>query len=198
LSQKPVSKLIVKIGYARVSTDEQNLDLQIDALLACGCQAIYKETASGGDRDRPELAAMLAIAAPGDTIVIYKIDRLARSLLHLMAIIDALEKRKITIVSICESLDLSNGYGRFVLQILGSVAELERALIRDRTNAGLAAARKRGKIGGRPPALSPFQKARARELAAQGTSIAEIAALFDCNRSTVYRIIKQELRQNYD
>jgi DNA invertase Pin-like site-specific DNA recombinase len=182
-----------KIGYARVSTGEQNLDLQIDALRSYGCQTIYQEMASGGDRDRPELAAMLADANEGDTIVIYKIDRLARSLLHLMEAIESLQRRDITIVSLCESLDLSNGYGRFVLQVLGSVAELERQLIKDRTVAGLAAARKRGRIGGRPRALSPFQTGRAIQLATEGMLVSEIADLLGCHRSTIYRIIKTSI-----
>jgi DNA invertase Pin-like site-specific DNA recombinase len=138
------------IGYARVSTDEQTTDPQIDALKAAGCQTILREHGSGGDRARPELKRALERCGRGDVLVVVRIDRLARSLSHLLEIIETLDARGAGFRSLGDPIDTTSPQGRFTLQILGAVAEFERALIRERTKAGLAAARKAGRVGGNP------------------------------------------------
>jgi DNA invertase Pin-like site-specific DNA recombinase len=138
------------IGYARVSTAEQDLAAQRRALAAAGCVEIVAETASGGDASRPELARLLARLGPGDTLVVARLDRLARSLAHLLAVIAGLEARGARFRSLADPIDTTGPSGTLVLQILGAVAEFERALIRERTRAGLAAARARGRRGGNP------------------------------------------------
>jgi DNA invertase Pin-like site-specific DNA recombinase len=138
------------IGYARVSTAEQDLAAQRRALAAAGCAEIVEETASGGDASRPELARLLARLGPGDTLVVARLDRLARSLAHLLAVIAGLEARGARFRSLADPIDTTGPSGTLVLQILGAVAEFERALIRERTRAGLAAARARGRRGGNP------------------------------------------------
>ncbi|MHA3980806.1 recombinase family protein [Halovulum sp. GXIMD14794] len=138
------------IGYARVSTGEQSLDPQIRELAAAGCTTIHEEYASGGNRARPVLARVLDRIEPGDTLVIVRLDRLARSLAHLLSVIEALDARGAHFRSLGDPVDTASPQGRFTLQILGSVAELERALIRERTQAGLRVARAAGRVGGNP------------------------------------------------
>jgi DNA invertase Pin-like site-specific DNA recombinase len=138
------------LGYARVSTADQELEPQRRALLAAGCVEIVEETASGADRGRPELARLLARLRPGDTLVVVRIDRLARSLAHLLEVIGRLEARGAKFRSLGDPIDTSGPSGTLILQILGAVAEFERALIRERTLAGLAAARAQGRVGGNP------------------------------------------------
>ena len=138
------------IGYARVSTAEQELEPQRRALLAAGCAEIVEETASGADRGRPALSALLARLRPGETLVVVRIDRLARSLAHLLEVMARLEARGAKFRSLGDPIDTSGPSGTLILQILGAVAEFERALIRERTLAGLAAARARGRVGGNP------------------------------------------------
>jgi DNA invertase Pin-like site-specific DNA recombinase len=138
------------IGYARVSSDEQTTDAQIDALNRAGCKTIHREHASGASRARPELKLALDRCMPGDVLVVVRIDRLARSLSHLLEIIEILDARRAGFRSLGDPIDTTSPQGRFTLQILGAVAEFERALIRERTKAGLQAARERGRIGGNP------------------------------------------------
>ncbi len=138
------------IGYARVSTDEQTTDPQLDALRAVGCTTIHREHASGGDRSRPELKRAIERCRARDVLVVVRIDRLARSLAHLLEIIEALDAKRAGFRSLGDPIDTTSPQGRFTLQILGAVAEFERALIRERTKAGLKAARERGRIGGNP------------------------------------------------
>ncbi|PNQ95018.1 DNA invertase (plasmid) [Azospirillum argentinense] len=138
------------IGYARVSTDEQTTDPQIDALKAAGCSTIHREHGSGGDRSRSELKRAIAHCRVGDVLVVVRIDRLARSLAHLLEIIEALDTQGAGFRSLGDPIDTTSPQGRFTLQILGAVAEFERALIRERTKAGLKAAKERGRIGGNP------------------------------------------------
>lgn len=138
------------IGYARVSTGEQTLEPQLIELRAAGCTEIHQEQASGGDRSRPVLARLLDRIGPGDTLVIVRLDRLARSLAHLLSVVETLEARGAHFRSLGDPVDTSSPQGRFTLQILGSVAELERALIRERTQAGLRAAKAEGRVGGNP------------------------------------------------
>jgi DNA invertase Pin-like site-specific DNA recombinase len=166
------------IGYARVSTDEQSTSAQADALRAAGCIDIVEERASGGSRTRPLLARLLARLRGGDTLVVVRIDRLARSLSHLLTAIEDLRARGVHFRSLGDPIDTSSPQGLFTLQVLGAAAEFERALIRERTLAGLAAARARGRIGGNPAlrARDPAARARlarARRAAALSVLIAE-------------------------
>lgn len=141
---------MASIGYARVSTEEQTTEGQIDALKAAGCTTVFTENGSGGDPKRPVLANTIASLRKGDTLVVVRIDRLARSVVHLLEIIDSLQKRGISFRSLSDPIDTTSPQGRFTLQILGSVAEFERALIRERTVAGMAVSRKNGKKAGNP------------------------------------------------
>lgn len=138
------------IGYARVSTEGQSTAAQVEQLRAAGCEVILRENASGGDRDRPELARALATARPGDVLVVAKLDRLARSMLHLLETVEDLDRRGIGFRSLGDPVDTTTPQGRFTLQILAAVGELERALIRERTIAGLEHARSQGRVGGNP------------------------------------------------
>ncbi len=138
------------IGYARVSTEEQNTAAQLDPLRAAGCLEVFEERASGGDPARPVLARALARIGAGDTLVVARIDRLARSLSHLLSVIEALRRKGAHFRSLGDPIDTSSPQGVFTLQVLGAAAEFERALIRERTRAGLAAARARGRVGGNP------------------------------------------------
>jgi DNA invertase Pin-like site-specific DNA recombinase len=141
------------VGYARCSTEDQKLDLQTDALTAAGCEKIFVEKASGGDRGRPQLAKALAYVHDGDVLVVWKLDRLARSITHLIEIIEGLKGRKVGFRSLNDSIDTTTATGSLMFHILASFAEFERAIIRERTLAGLAAAKARGRIGGRPKGL---------------------------------------------
>jgi DNA invertase Pin-like site-specific DNA recombinase len=141
---------MTQIGYARCSTQDQNLDLQTDALKRVGCEKIFTEHASGGDRDRPELAAALAWCRRGDVLVVFKLDRAGRSLIHLLEIVDDLKRRGIGFKAVNDAIDTTTAAGSLMFQIMGAFAEFERSVIRERTMAGLAAARSRGRIGGRP------------------------------------------------
>lgn len=138
------------IGYARVSTTDQKLDAQIHALRAAGCKVIFEEHASGGDRERRELATALKMVRAGDIFVVTKLDRVGRDLLHLIQTIDDLTARGVAFRSLGDSIDTSSASGRLILQVMGAVAEFERALIRDRTLTGLAEARRQGRVGGNP------------------------------------------------
>lgn len=178
------------IGYARVSTWEQNTELQHDALSEAGCIRIFEETASGTRTDRLQLAAALDFARPGDTMVVWRLDRLGRSLKHLMETVTLLEERGIGFRSLHESIDTTTSTGRLVFHIFGALAEFERDLIVDRTKAGLAAARERGSKPGRRPSLSGDQIAVVRRMAAEGrhttTAIAEVVGV---SRATIYRCL---------
>jgi DNA invertase Pin-like site-specific DNA recombinase len=138
------------VGYARVSTEEQGTDPQLDELRAAGCQVVHEEHASGADRSRPVLARLLRDIRPGETLVVVRLDRLARSVSHLLAVIEQLEGKEAHFRSLRDPIDTTTPQGMFSLQVLGAVAQLERALIAERTKAGLRAARARGRIGGNP------------------------------------------------
>ena len=144
----------MKIGYARVSTKDQTVDLQLDALKQAGCERIYQEVASGAKTARPELDRLLVDIRTGDTIVIWKLDRLGRSLKHLVELVGKLAERKIGLLSLNDPVDTTNAQGRLVFNLFASLAEFERELIQERTLAGLSAARARGRVGGRPKGLS--------------------------------------------
>lgn len=177
----------MKIGYARVSTEDQNTDLQVDALTAAGCEKVYTDKASGAKTDRPALAEMLEYARAGDIVVVYKLDRLGRSLAHLIEVVTGLGARGVGFQSITEGIDTSTPAGRLVFNIFGSIAEFERDLIRERTNAGLAAARARGRKGGRPVTMTPEKIHQARALAAGSVPVVEICATLGISRATFYR-----------
>lgn len=178
------------IGYARVSTWDQTTQLQMDALRAEGCQRIFEETASGTRTDRPELARLLDYAREGDTIVVWRLDRLGRSLRHLIDTVAALDDRGVGFRSIHESIDTTTSAGRLVFHIFGALAEFERDLIVDRTKAGLAAARERGSKPGRKPSLSVDQIAVVRQMRADGRHTVEaIAKVVGVSRATIYRAL---------
>ncbi|PIF90277.1 DNA invertase Pin-like site-specific DNA recombinase [Acidovorax sp. 62] len=181
------------IGYARVSTQDQDTALQLDALAKAGCTDIYQEKASGASRrGRQELARCLASLAKGDVLVVYKIDRIARSLFDLLAILRQLETVGATIKSVTEPLDTTNSMGVFVVQILGAVAQLERSMIRERSIAGQIAARARGRLPGRVRALpSDDEAALVAEYAAGGITQAGLATKYGVSTSVVKRAIQR-------
>jgi len=183
---------MARIGYARVSTDDQTLDLQKDALRAAGCIDIYDEYASGARATRPELAAALRTCRQGDVLVVWKLDRLGRSLKHLLEIIEDLQQRGIGFQCLTGvQFDTTTPHGRFALQLFAAMAEYERALIQERVLAGLTAARARGRKGGRRPKLSPEQQRHAVMMAESKIPITEIAKTLQCSRHTVYSALRQ-------
>jgi DNA invertase Pin-like site-specific DNA recombinase len=180
----------MKIGYARVSTQEQDLALQIDALTKEGCEKIFQEKASGAQRDRPELKAALSYMRQGDTLVVWKLDRLARSMKQLIETIESFQDRGIALKSLQDPIDTSSPSGKLVFHIFAALAEFERGVIRERTAAGLRAARERGRIGGRPPALSAkdIQVAKAM-LKDPDITVTAVAHRLNVAASTLYRHI---------
>lgn len=180
------------IGYARVSTTDQKLDLQIDALKAGGCETIYSDKVCGASTQRPELEACLKYLRKGDILVVYKLDRLGRSLKHLLEIIDDLRTRGIGFKSISDGIDTTTNTGRLMFSIMGSFAEFERSLIQERTMAGLQAARDRGKLGGRPAAVTPEIGERINGLRAGGKNADSIAKELNLGRATIYRYLKSK------
>jgi DNA invertase Pin-like site-specific DNA recombinase len=178
----------MRVGYARVSKQEQQSELQIDALQAAGCEKIFVEKASGVQRDRPQLHAALAYMRSGDTFVVWKLDRLARSLPQLIETMAALESKQIAFHSLTETLDTGNVGGKLVFHVFAALAAFERDLIRERTLAGLAAARARGKLGGRPAALSEADLQIAKTLLKDPTiPVSEIAKRLGVSVATLYR-----------
>ncbi len=174
------------IGYARVSTQDQNPQLQLDALTGAGCEQVFHETATGTFRERPELTNCLRTLRKGDAMVVWKLDRLARSLKDLVEIIHDLNQRGIGFRSLTESIDTTNPGGRLVFHIFGALAEFEHSLIRERTMAGLAAARARGRKGGRKPALSPADVRKAAAMLSDPKiTKAEVAKHFGVSRVTL-------------
>ena len=179
------------IGYARVSTSDQTLDLQKDALEKDGCTRIFTDTASGAKAERIGLEEALNYVRAGDTLVVWRLDRLGRSLPHLIETITGLENRKIGFRSITESIDTTTSGGKLVFHIFGALAEFERDIIRERTQAGLTAARARGRKGGRPKAITGRKVAMARELYnSRKHTIDEICRTLNISRATLYRYLK--------
>lgn len=180
----------MRVGYARVSTAEQVTNLQTDALTESGCERIFEETASGAQRDRPELMKAIEFLREGDVLVVWKLDRLARSLRQLIETVEDLQARGIGFVSITEGIDTTSAGGKLVFHIFGALAEFEREMIRERTKAGLKAAKGRGRKLGRPSALSDQQVKMAKSLKAVGDlSSAEIAKQLGVSRATLYRAL---------
>ena len=180
-----------RIGYARVSTDDQNLDLQLDALhRACiADDCLYSDTASGKDAERKELAACLKALREGDTLVVWRLDRLGRSLPDLVRIIGELEKKGVGFESLTEKIETSSAAGKLVFHVFAALAEFERNLIRERTRAGLVAARARGRSGGRRPKLTPQQIKEIKRLMSDPTiPVSQIAERYNVSRTTIYKV----------
>lgn len=178
------------LGYARVSTTDQDAALQIDALEAAGCYRVFVDTASGSLAQRPQLENLLDQLRPGDTLVVWKLDRLGRSIRHLIDQLQDLAARGIGFRSIQETIDTTSPGGRLVFHVFAALAEFERDLIRERTNAGLAAARARGRTGGRPSRLSADQVDTARQLYWAGQmTVTQIGDVLGVSRATVYRAL---------
>lgn len=184
----------MKIGYARVSTKNQNLELQLDALKKAGCEKIYQDIASGAKTERPELNKMIDNLRPGDVLVIWKLDRLGRSLNHLIGLVNSLIEKKIGLQSLNDPIDTTTPQGRLSFNLFASLAEFERDLIRERTQAGLSAARARGRMGGRPKGLP--KKAEATACAAETLykegvlTVDEISAKLGIAKSTLYSYLR--------
>ena len=178
----------MNIGYARVSTEGQNLDAQQDALQAAGTERLFSDKISGSLRQRPELDRLLDQLRAGDVVVVTKYDRLARSLRDLLDIVEVIQARGAGFRSLAEDIDTTTPAGRLVFHVFASIAQFERERIAERTREGLAAARARGRVGGRPPALSAAQKAEVcRMRDDEGRSVADIARLFSVSPQTVRR-----------
>jgi len=181
----------MKIGYARVSTNDQDTQLQIDALKAAGCERIYEEKQSGAKKDRPELQQCLKSLREGDILIVWKLDRLGRSLQHLIELVTDLENRQIGFQSLTENIDTTSPTGKLIFHIFGSLAEFERGLIRERVKAGLAAAKKKGKKFGRPEALNEKDKEMALAMFNGGATKIDIARHFNVTRQTIYSLLKE-------
>ena len=178
----------MKVGYARCSTDGQDHSLQVDALTKAGCDKIFVETASGTNAARPVLAEALEFVRESDSIVVYSLSRLARSVRHLMEVADTLRDRKVGLVSITEAIDTSTPSGRFMFMILAALSQMEVELLRERTSTGLKAARARGRFGGRPKVLDDTKLSVARTLLADDTlTVTEVARQVGCAPATLYR-----------
>ena len=176
------------IGYARVSTDDQSLDSQTDALSVAGAEKVFADRISGSRRARPELDKMLDQLRDGDVVTVTKYDRLARSLKDLLEIVEAIRERGAGFRSLAEDIDTTTPAGRLVFHVFASIAQFERERISERTREGLVSARKRGRVGGRPPALSAAQKKEVRRMRdEEQRAIAEIARLFKVSERTVRR-----------
>jgi DNA invertase Pin-like site-specific DNA recombinase len=180
----------MRIGYARVSTQEQDNQLQITALKENGCELIFQEKASGGRWDRPELHRLLGQLRKGDIVTVWKLDRLSRSLKDLLLTLEKIEEAGADFQSLTESIDTSTAAGRMMMQIVGSFAEFERAMLRERTRNGLEAARQEGRIGGRRPKLTPQQQKEIITFVTSGQKTgADAARLFQVHPSTVVRLL---------
>jgi DNA invertase Pin-like site-specific DNA recombinase len=180
------------IGYARVFTDDQEAQLQLDALAEAGCSRIFTDKASGRATDRPELAAALDYLRPGDTLCVWKLDRFARSLIDLVTMVDTLAARGIgftVLTGALASIDPNTPDGHLMLQVVGAMAEFERSLIKDRTRTGLEAARAQGRTGGRPTVMDADKLAAAQARRAKGESVMAIAKALGVSRATLCRAL---------
>ena len=180
------------IGYARVSTDDQHLDLQNDALMAAGCERIYRDKASGAKAERPGLTRTFEDLRAGDTLVVWRLDRLGRSLKDLLERAEALEQRGVGLKSLQEAIDTNSSGGRLVFHLFGALAEFERNLVRERTHAGLEAARARGRLGGRRKTLDVDQRRHVVELyRSRQHTVKEICQLMGISKPTLYAYVEE-------
>ena len=177
------------MGYARLSTDKQTTALQLDALQKVGCGEIFEDVVTGLSKERPGLSEALASLCPGDTLVIWRLDRLGRSLSDLLELLETLRVGGISLQSLTEAIDTTTATGKLIYSIFGAIAEFERELIRKRVTAGLHAAKRRGERIGRRPALTPSQRALARRLIDDGESPSNVARQLRVRRSTLYRAL---------
>ncbi|WP_175623506.1 recombinase family protein [Chryseobacterium schmidteae] len=185
----------MKIGYIRISTQDQNYNLQEDALNKLGCEMIFKETVSGAKKERPQLKKLLEQIRKGDVVVVYKLDRLGRSLKHLLEIVEVLNSKNVALQSLHDNIDTTTPQGRLFFNISASFAEFEKDLIRERTKAGLEAARERGKKGGRRKGLS--KEAQQKAIIAENyynegiKSVNEIATDLKISKMTLYKYLRE-------
>ncbi len=187
------------IGYARVSTDDQDTAVQVTALKAAGCERIFREKASGGRWDRPELHRLLDQLRKGDVLVVWKLDRLSRSLRDVLTIMERLGEAGAGFRSLTEAIDTTTPAGRMMMQMVGAFAEFERAMLKERTKAGLDAAREEGRIGGRRPKLSAQQQAEIKRMVSKGEkTAADAARLFKIHPATVSRLLARETRSKIE
>lgn len=177
----------MQYGYARVSTFDQNLELQLEALRSSGCDRIFEDKISGAKSKRPGLDKLIKALRPGDTVVVWKLDRMGRSLIHLVELLNFFLSNDIEFISITEGIKISTSIGRFAYTMLSAAAELERENIIERTRAGLAVARANGRIGGRRSKLAPEQWEQAGRLLAQGVPRKQVALIYDVALSTLYK-----------
>ena len=180
------------IGYARVSTAEQDTALQTDALRKAGCEKVFEDVVSGAKVDRPGLAAALGYLRDGDVLVVWRLDRLGRSLPHLIVTVGALDARGVGFRSLTESIDTTTSGGRLIFHVFGALGQFERDLIRERTKAGLTAAAARGRKGGRKPVVTADKLQRARELLSNGLNVREAAARLKIGKTSLYAALQAE------
>lgn len=180
----------MRIGYARVSSDDQEMALQLDALAKSGCERVFSEKVSTGRDQRPQRDECLQTLRAGDTLVVWRLDRLGRSMAELVAIVNGLAKRGVIFESLTERIDTSSASGEFTFHLFAALAQFERQIIKERTKAGLEAARARGRRGGRQPKVTPKAKREMAALYASGTStVGEICDRYEITRSTFYRAV---------
>jgi len=180
----------MKIGYARISTQDQSVNLQHDALTAAGCEKVFQDVASGAKSERAGLAEAVEFARAGDTLVVWKLDRLGRSLKHLIETVNQLHERGVGFASLQENIDTTTSGGKLIFHVFGALAEFERELIRERTQAGLKAARARGRKGGRKEKLSPKQVEMAKAMVSDpNISISSICETLKISKPTLYRYV---------
>lgn len=180
----------MRIGYARVSSDDQEMALQLDALAKSGCERVFSEKVSTGRDQRPQRDECLQTLRAGDTLVVWRLDRLGRSMAELVAIVNGLAKRGVIFESLTERIDTSSASGEFTFHLFAALAQFERQIIKERTKAGLEAARARGRRGGRQPKVTPKAKREMAALYASGTStVSEICDRYEITRSTFYRAV---------
>ena len=188
------SNRIMQLGYGRVSTNEQDTTAQVSALKSAGCEKIFREKASGGRWDRPELQRLLDQLRKGDVLVVWRLDRLSRSLRDVLTIMERIQEAEAGFRSLTEAIDTTTAPGRMMMQMVGAFAEFERAILRERTMAGLDAARKRGRIGGRRPKLRPQQQDEIVSMVSTGTkTAADAARLFNVHPATVSRLLAKSM-----
>lgn len=187
-----------RIGYGRVSTADQSVSSQEDALEAVGCDRVFTDTFTGTKKDRPELNKALDVLRNGDTLVVTRLDRLGRSAKDLLQIVTGLEERGVEFEVIEQSIDTKTAEGKLFFTIISGFAEFEREIMRSRTMDGLAAARARGRLGGRPAKFTPKQKAQIVRLYNDGMHVSEIMEMFGASRPTIYKVVNEAKRPNLE